>query len=151
MKLLLSVLCGIVLLCVLTVLDNVTNAALFNKDYASSTMTLTREMGLTKLVKGCEGVPAEYTQYCDNISIQRYGHLFIVAKGVKDVPPNPYVVNFNRTVYFSCTSRGACVGPSTYMLERKDSEVLQSVVTVAFTLFASSYACYWLINRYTNL
>lgn len=151
MKLLLSGLCGIVLLCILTVADNITNTYLFNKEYVSSARTLTKKTGMTELIKGCNGIPAAYAQYCDNISIQRYGHLFTTVKSVKEVPQNPYIADLNRTIYLSCTTNGACGTPSTYMLQSMDSEEFQVVVVVAFAFFACSYVCYRGINRYTNL
>lgn len=122
--------------------------------YSVRTATAFRQGESTEISYDACQPPQEYQQYCDNVEATMYGHMVLVARSTKEVPPNPYINNLDQPVYKFCdpiTDPALSRCEISYFGVRAGSSSLnQSVilVSVAAAYIAASCIAYKILDRY---
>lgn len=154
MKIIMSVLGGLVLLISLTLFTNYINETFFGATPSKEATLLKSNRSIRLDDNGCGTTPDNLKQYCNNVSIQRYGYLFSTAKDNKEVPENEYIAMLGHTAYQYCisgsgTNRGAsCQNFSSAKdLNNSVATILFIAAEVIISLFACSWAVYYVLTK----
>lgn len=142
-RIILSGACGLILLCCATALDSFINENMLGYKH-NQTATLVSDGAQDSLAFNypCKNLPSTQQMYCNNISIQRYGHLLSTANDNIEIPPGQKVKMLGHTAYQYCISGlylGHCESfDSVDDLRNDRSTILMLLleITVAWFLFA---------------